>query len=357
VGRQFASDDRSAEVCRQNVLAFIDVPNLVIESVSHANDLIVLMPVYNDWKALSSLLPRLDQELNANRLSATVVLVDDGSTVAIPNDLCPNGFQCIESIDVLSLRRNLGHQRAIAVGLSYIEANMACQYVIVMDADGEDDPRDVPRLVRECIANQGMKIIFAARTRRSEGLFFKFFYHSYRFIHFLLTGVKVRVGNFSVVPMASLKRLVAVSELWNHYAAAVHKARLPMEVIPTKRSSRLAGPSHMDIVALVVHGLSAMAVFGDRIGVRLLLLVSLGILVNVGALVGVIVIRLFTTLAIPGWATYAVGLLFIMLIQMLLVVLVFIFVILASRDRTNVIPSRDYVHIAGKIHRVYGKIP
>lgn len=329
----------------------------MVDSVSRANDLVVLIPVYNDWKALSSLLPRLDQEFNTNRLSARVVLVDDGSTAAIPENLCPSGFQSIESIDLLSLRRNLGHQRAIAAGLSYIEANIACQYVVVMDGDGEDDPRDVPRLIRECIAKQGTKIIFAARTRRSEGLAFKFFYHLYRLVHFLLTGVTVRVGNFSVVPMASLKRLVAVSELWNHYAAAVHKARLPMELIPTRRSSRLAGSSHMDIVALVVHGLSAMAVFGDRIGVRLLLLVSLGILLNIGALVGVIVVRLFTTLAIPGWATYAVGLLFVMLMQMLLVVLVFVFVILAARDRTNIIPSRDYVHLAGKIQRVYGQIP
>jgi glycosyltransferase involved in cell wall biosynthesis len=328
----------------------------VVDSVSRANDLVVLIPVYNDWKALSSLLPRLDQELHTSGLSASVLLVDDGSIVAIPENLCPAGLQSIASIDLLSLRRNLGHQRAIAAGLSYIEAKIGCEYVVVMDADGEDDPRDVPRLVGECIAKDGTKIIFAARTRRSEGFVFKCFYHSYRLIHFLLTGVRVRVGNFSVVPMASLKRLVAVSELWNHYAAAVHKARLPMELIPTRRGSRLAGPSHMDIVALVVHGLSAMAVFGDRIGVRLLFLVSLGILFNVGALVGVIVVRLFTTLAIPGWATYTVGLLFIMLIQMLLVVLVFIFVILASRDRTNVIPSRDYVHITGKIHRIYGQI-
>jgi hypothetical protein len=88
-----------------------------------------------------------------------------------------------------------------------------------------------------------------------------------------------------------------------------------------------------------------------------LLLVSLGIVLDIAALASVIVVRLFTTLAIPGWATYAAGLLFVMLIQMALVILVFAFVILASRDRTDVIPSRDYVHIAGDIQRVYGQIP
>jgi hypothetical protein len=319
-------------------------------------ELIILLPVYNDWDALSRLLPSLDDELKTNGLRATILLVDDGSPVPIPQNLGDGkNYSSIESIEILQLRRNLGHQRAIAVGLSYIEGNVPCQHVVIMDSDGEDDPRDVPRLVRECRANENKKIIFAARTRRSEGLAFTLFYHSYRLIHYLLTGVRVRVGNFSVVPIDSLKRLVAVSELWNHYAAAVHKAMLPMELIPTQRSRRLAGPSRMDLVALVVHGLSAMAVFGDRIGVRLLILVSLGIGLTTVALTTVVGIRLFTTLAIPGWATYATGLLFVMLIQMLLVVLVFAFVILASRDRANIIPSRDYSHIVGGIQRVYDK--
>ena len=313
---------------------------------------VILMPVYDDWQALSLLLPRLDRELASNALNARVFLVDDGSTIAPSKSFWSFEYQCIQSIDVLSLRRNLGHQRAIAAGLSYIEANVGCQYVVIMDSDGEDDPVDVPELLRKCIA-AGNKIVFAARTRRSEGWLFKFLYHQYRLIHFLLTGIRVRVGNFSVIPVMALKRLVAVSELWNHYAAAVHKAKLTMDVVPTPRGCRLSGPSQMDIVALVVHGLSAMAVFGDRIGVRLLLLVFLGMLLDLGALLAVIGVRLFTSWAIPGWATYATGILFVILIQMSVVVLVFVFVILASRERANFIPTRDYIHMAGAVQRVY----
>src|ERR671918_713236 len=191
---------------------------------SRNHKLVILMPVYNDWAALSILLPSLERELNADGLRAEILLVDDGSTAPVPPNLGQNSFTAIESVDILSLRRNLGHQRAIAVGLSYIEANRPCYAVVVMDCDGEDDPRDVPRLIRESMANDGQKIVFAARTRRSENLAFKLFYHLYRLIHLLLTGVHVRVGNFSIVPAGALTRLVVVSELWSHYAAAVHKA-------------------------------------------------------------------------------------------------------------------------------------
>jgi len=321
---------------------------------THNHELIILMPVYNDWKALSILLPRLERELNVNGLRAEVLVVDDGSTIPAPPKLSQDSFTAIENIDILSVRRNLGHQRAIAVGLSYIEANRPCYAVVVMDCDGEDDPHDVPRLVKECLANESQKIIFAARTRRAESLAFRFFYRLYRLIHFLLTGVKVRVGNFSVIPWPALKRLVAVSELWNHYAAAVHKARLPMVLVPTQRGTRLEGQSHMNLVTLVVHGLSAMAVFGDRIGVRLLIVVSLGMVLAGAALIGVAGIRLLTNLAIPGWATYVSGILLVMLIQMLLIILVFAFVILAGRDTASFIPGRDYIYLTGGVRRVYG---
>ncbi len=76
-----------------------------------------------------------------------------------------------------------------------------------------------------------------------------------------------------------------------------------MEFIPSERGRRLEGPTHMDMVSLVAHGLSAMAVFGDRIGVRLLIVVSVGMGVTVTALASVITVRLVTDLAIPGWAT------------------------------------------------------
>jgi polyisoprenyl-phosphate glycosyltransferase len=328
-----------------------------VVSGSHAceDKLIILMPVFNDWEAVSLILPALDRELTNGGLRAEVLIVNDGSPTPAPSGLGSNLFTAIASIDVLALRRNLGHQRAIAVGLAFVEANRQCRAVVVMDSDGEDDPRDVPRLVWECIAAENQKIIFAARTRRSENLIFRMFYHFYRLVHFSLTGIHVRVGNFSVIPAGMLPRLVVVSELWSHYAAAAHKARFPIGLLPTRRSSRLAGQSRMNFVALVVHGLSAMAVFGDRIGVRLLIVVVIAMGLVIGALTAVICIRLFTSLAVPGWATYVTGFLLVILIQMFFVILAFAFVILAARDTASIIPSRDYIHLTGGVERIYGR--
>lgn len=318
-----------------------------------APKLIVLIPVFNDWVAVSLLLATLDVELRRSGLTAEVCLIDDGSTVAHSSISFPDEFSALQHIEILALRRNLGHQRAIAVGLAYVEMKKQCHVVVVMDGDGEDQPSDVPRLVQECQANGNGKIVFAERTRRSEHLMFRFFYRSYRFFHRLLTGYKVKVGNFSAIPAAMLQNLVVVSELWNHYAAAVYRSRIPFTLLPTCRGKRLHGEPRMNMISLVSHGLSAMAVFGDRIGVRLMMVWTVATLFVFGALGVVVGIRLLTDLAIPGWATYASGLLFVMLTQMGLAAFVFVFMILSARDTASFLPCRDCQHFIGGVHEVY----
>lgn len=171
-------------------------------------------------------------------------------------------------------------------------------------------------------------------------------------LHRALTGVPVRVGNFSVIPAPLLRRLVVVSELWNHYAAAVVRARLPRVLVPTRRARRLAGRSRMDFVGLVTHGLGAMSVFGDRVGVRLLIgaaLVLLLTLVGIGAIVG---IKFGTDLAIPGWATTAAGLLVAIFFQVFTLAVVFVFVVLGGRGGSGFLPARDYSWFVGGVRRV-----
>jgi hypothetical protein len=188
----------------------------------------------------------------------------------------------------------------------------------------------------------GKSLVFARRERRTEGIVFSTFYRAYRLLHHLLTGIPVRIGNFSFIPNAYLNRLCVVSELWNHYAAAVVHARFPADSIPTVRGQRLFGRSKMNFVALVAHGLSAMSVFGDRIGVRsLIATLTVGIVLLAG-LATTIAIKLFTPLAIPGWATTAAGIIAILLTQSLLLSIAFTGLIHVGRAGTTFLPARDF---------------
>lgn len=315
--------------------------------------IVILIPVYNDWNALALLLRALDQSLAQVPLPITVLAIDDGSTLAMPESICAQSYERIREVSVLELRRNLGHQRALACGLAYVASDLPCRAVIVMDGDGEDSPADVPRLLAAFEEHRGECIVFAERLKRSENLTFRVCYQMYRWLHRLLTGIAVRVGNFSIVPGKFLPRLAVISELWNHYAAAVFKSRLPYVTIPTCRAPRLEGESRMNFVSLVTHGLSAISVFQDRVGVRLLLSVVVLMGATIAALAATIGIRLGTDWGIPGWATSTAALLIVILLQMCLLVGGFVVLTLGGRNSASFLPIRDCPYFVHQKIRLY----
>lgn len=314
---------------------------------------LIIMPVFNDWSSLDLLLRQLEEELSRKNLQVEILLIDDGSTIKPSSDLGAAGFKRFEKIEILRLRRNLGHQRAIAIALAHIEEKVPCQAVVVMDADGEDKPEDAIRLIEEYRRGDKEKVIFAQRTKRSENLLFRVSYFIYRRLYKALTGEEIRIGNFSIIPRQLLTRIVVVSEIWNHYSSGILKARIPHQYIPTDRSNRLAGSSRMNYVQLVVHGLSAISIYGDVIGVRALMATVVLALVSVVLIIIAIVVRIMTDMAIPGWATYVIGLSFIILLQSITISFSFIFLILNGRNNYSFLPQRDYQYFILDVRRVF----
>lgn len=304
--------------------------------------LVVLMPVRDDWQSAAVLIRQIDSTLRSHGCGVEILVVDDGSRQRCDASDFGAPYVTIHAIHVLRLRRNLGHQRAIAVGLAHIQATRQLDAVIVMDADGEDTPEGMVRLLETYSRDQGAKAVFAERARRLESLQFRVYYHIYRVLHRILTGINVRVGNFSVLPAEYLPTLVALSELWNHYAAAVFRSKLYFTTTPISRGARIAGKSRMKFVDLVSHGLSAISVFSDVVGVRLLVASLVGSLLALIALFVVVAIRLWTNLAIPGWATYASGVLIIIMVQFITMAICFTFFMLSNRTNLGFVPLRDY---------------
>jgi len=328
-------------------------PADVIGAATPAHDL-VLIPTFNDWTALGLLIPQLASELVAHGRVASLLIVDDSSTDPVPGDLIRSRLEGFLSVDVLTLARNVGHQRAIAVGLSYVASECDPRVVVIMDGDGEDLPTDVPRLLSQFDIFEGRRVVFAQRTRRSEGAAFSFFYALYRMAHWLLTGLRVQVGNFSALPMASVKKLVVGSDLWNHYAAAVIQSRLPTALVPTTRGHRLAGKTTMNFVALVSHGLSAMSVFADRIGVRILLASIFLMAMLVAGVAIAFIVHITDPFTISSWVPIAIWMLVVLLGQAAMLAVIFIFIIQGGRATSSFIPARDYRLFVASVLRLYG---
>lgn len=317
-------------------------------------EIAIATPVYDDWESAALLLERLDRVLAERGITARVLVVDDGSpeTAGAPGAARLAGpYRALRLVEVLRLARNLGHQRAIAIGLSFLHQERPRGVVVVMDADGEDRPEDVPVLLEALDRAGGAKVVFAERARRSEGLVFRAGYHAYRVLHRVLTGIAVRVGNFSAMPAEALASYVVVSEAWNHYAAAVFKARIPFTMVPIARGARLAGRSRMRLVGLVTHGLSAISVFGEAVGVRLLIAGLVGFALSAAACGACFVLRDESPFAARAlaWSAYAL----LAFAEALVVAFLIAFTILSSRNATSFLPARDYRWFVARVARAF----
>lgn len=303
--------------------------------------LTILMPIYEDWESARLLIQELDVTLDGQEFRANLLLVDDGSSLEAPDPFLSAPLKSFRRVDCLRLRRNLGHQRAIAVGLTRLFEDGSCNAVLVMDADGEDRVEDVPRLVNRFLELGGQDVVFAARTRRSENWTFKLGYHSYRILHWILTGIPVKMGNYSILARSHVSRLVVVSDLWNHYAASVVKSRIPFQTIPTRRGQRLAGKSRLNLIQLILHGLGGIFVFAELVGIRMILAIAIGMVLFLGVLAGIVGGCYGTGTILPGWLSYLAVAILVLTFQALTVAVGLTLAILIKRDTLSFLPIRD----------------
>lgn len=314
------------------------------------------IPIYNDWESAGILVCQLDRLAADLGAGALILLVDDGSKEGVPGGFAV-GCSSSTCVQVLSLRRNMGHQRAIAIGLSCLSEchSGTLDIAVVMDGDGQDSPSGVRAMIERCRADGGREIIFANRRKRTEGPVFRMGYLCFRLLHIALVGRDIHIGNFSAIPAGLLHRVVAVSEIWNHYAAGVVHAKLPVATVPVDRAPRLAGETKMNLVSLVTHGMAAMSVFGDLVGVRLLLLLGVLSTAVCTGLLAVIAIRSFTELAIPGWATSAFGILSVLLVNMFVFAALIVLFVLNTRNSTGFLPMREWRQFVEPVKILHGR--
>jgi hypothetical protein len=303
----------------------------------------LLICLYDDWTSAEVLLAAIDREFSQRGWNWRVLLIDDGSRLPRPAGF-PGAGSSFSAVEIVVLRRNVGHQKAIATGLCHLCATRAGAPVVVMDGDGEDRPEDLVRLVEAAEASGEAAIIFAERTRRMEGALFRFLYLIYRLLHEGLTGYAIRFGNFSLIPAGLVPRLVVDPNLWLHYAATAVSGGVPYTTIPTSRGRRIAGESKLGFTGLVRHGLTALCCYDRLIGARLMAM---------GAVVGAATLLLAWGGDFGRGATWLrAGFVGLVGVDFLLVVLILIAFFVRRKKAHLAPPLQDYAGLIREVDRV-----
>jgi glycosyltransferase involved in cell wall biosynthesis len=126
-----------------------------------APTLSLVIPVYNEAESLGPLFAELTGALATLGRPVEVVAVDDGST--------DGSFACLAAlahgdsrIRVVRLARNYGQTAALAAGIEHARAPV----IVSMDADLQNDPADIPRLL--ALLDQGVDVVNGWRSPRRD---------------------------------------------------------------------------------------------------------------------------------------------------------------------------------------------
>jgi glycosyltransferase involved in cell wall biosynthesis len=280
----------------------------------------IFTPVYYDVHSFCILRERLLDMLASSAAKppgpVRFVVIDDTGG----QDPGVAALRRFADVAVLQPPFNLGHQRALVYALRKTLPRVASGDVVVtLDADGEDRPEDLPRLLASLNAKPPRErgVVLALRTKRRESLGFKLLYRCFRLLFRSLTGTAVRSGNFVAMPGSIARRVLLHPSFDLSYSSAILALDLPIVYVPCERGDRYEGRSKMTYGKLAMHGLRMLMPFTDRIAIRALgVFVFFGVL---GALLALVVIcmEIFTFSSVPGWTGYiALGALIVSLVAL-----------------------------------------
>jgi glycosyltransferase involved in cell wall biosynthesis len=205
----------------------------------YQNFISVLIPVYNNQELLDELNERLEKVLPQLCDDYEIVFVDDGSK--------DDSWKKIEVLKKqndhivgIKLMRNFGQQNAIAAGLEHVAGDI----VVLMDADLQDRPEDIPRLVEALIKNDVSMAIAQWKSRKDN--FFKLFVSRLFFrVSQQITKIKHQpnLGVFRVIRKEVVVELQKHQEKTSSTLSLLYWIGMDYVTVELARDKRSAGKS------------------------------------------------------------------------------------------------------------------
>lgn len=148
----------------------------------------VVVPLYNEAESVPELHDRICRACEEIGISFEVIYVDDGST--------DGSFEVLEEIHrkdprakVLQFRRNFGKSEALSAGFSVAAGGM----ILTMDADLQDDPVEIPRLMKKL--DEGYDLVSGWKRKRKDPLSKRLPSWLFNRVTSLLTGIRIHDFN------------------------------------------------------------------------------------------------------------------------------------------------------------------
>jgi polyisoprenyl-phosphate glycosyltransferase len=257
----------------------------------------VVVPVFNEAATLPLLLPRLREILRDQTWE--IVFVDDGSTDRTPAIL-DIAARNDDRIKVLRFTRNFGHQAAVTAGLDFAAGDA----VVVMDADLQDPPELLPRMV--ALFEQGYDIVSPQRVSREAETVFKRW--SAALFYRMLSRIAGHsfthdVGDFRLFSRRAVDAIRTLREQHRYMRGLIAWLGMKEAILPFERQARAAGKTNYSLLKMVRFAWTGISSFS---ALPLRISIALGCFFSCAGflyLLRVLYLAIWTTTLVPGWAS------------------------------------------------------
>ena len=267
-------------------------------SEMHSPQLSVVVPLYNEQEIVAELVRRIVESCRPLGITFEVVIVNDGSRDHTLQALIGLSLN-VPELRVVDLLRNFGHMAALSAGL----ASAHGEAVVLMDGDLQDPPELIPRFVEEWQA--GADVVYGLRTARHEAFVKRMLIGRFYWLLDKITETNIpkQVGTFGLMNRQVVDILNAMPERSRYFAGLRAWVSGRQAFVSYERPDREGGGSRVGAQGLFRLARTALISF-SKVPLRyasMLSLIAGFALFIVGA--GAVLEKLFTNLAIPGWAT------------------------------------------------------
>jgi len=274
----------------------------------------VVIPVFNEEENLELLHRRLSKVLENLCQDYEIIFVDDGSADK-SLEIIKKLRKINERVKIISFSRNFGHQIAITAGIDYASGSA----VIVMDADLQDPPEVIPKLVEKW--RQGFDTVYAIRESRKDPILKR----AIAFVFYRLfqrmsdVDVPVDTGDFRLMSRRVVNVLKSMPERNRYLRGLASWVGFSRARIRYARNERYAGKRKYTLwqsARLAFDGITSFSHFPLRLVIHVGLVVSL-----VGFLytTKIIIDTLLFGRTVPGWTTLMAAVLFLGGVQLIVV--------------------------------------
>jgi len=202
----------------------------------------LVIPAYNEAGALPALLEEVEQVCARLGLSWEVVVVDDGSTDGT-GELLEKHAREHEGVRAVRLRRNFGKSAALTAGFDHSFGEI----VITLDADGQDDPAEIPALIAKL--DEGYDVVSGWKRRRRDPIMKRWSSRLFNWVTARVSGVGLHDFNCGLKAYRGdcVRSLEIYGELHRYVPVLAAQRGWRVAELPVEHRPRLHGTSKFGV--------------------------------------------------------------------------------------------------------------